>query len=71
MTVEPMWARFMIQATAGHPNQKIPWWVPAGVDPGDRGDHSKGARHTMPLVYRKAAKPGELPPGITPLPEGA
>jgi membrane carboxypeptidase/penicillin-binding protein len=68
MTAEPVWARYMIAATAGHPRKKIPWLVPAGVERDDRGD-AKGEQHTMPLVYRKAAKPGDLPAGLTPLPE--
>ena len=57
MTVVPIWARFMAEAAVGHPNKKIPWEVPDGVDENDRGDHSKGGRHRMPLVYKKKAKP--------------
>lgn len=69
MTVVPMWARYMYGTTQGHPNDEIPWHVPEGVDPRDRGDHSRGEHGSpMPLIYRKAAKPEDL--GIIDLPEG-
>lgn len=62
MTVVPMWARYMYETTQQHPNHEIPWEVPAGVDPKDRGDHSRGEHHgPMPLIYRKAAKPEDMP----------
>src|SRR5690606_125116 len=32
MTVVPMWARYMYETTQHHPNEEIPWEVPAGVD---------------------------------------
>ena len=56
IVVEPLWARYMAQAAAGHPNREIPWEVPAGVDPKDRGD-SKGPKKTMSLVYRERSGP--------------
>jgi penicillin-binding protein 1A len=56
MTVEPMWARFMNEAAAGHPNQEIPWNIPEGVKENDRGDHSKGKRLDMPLIYIRSPK---------------
>jgi hypothetical protein len=35
--------------------------VPEGVDPKDRGDHSRGEHGPpMPLIYRKAVKPEDL-----------
>jgi penicillin-binding protein 1A len=69
MTVVPMWARYMYETTLGHPNQEIPWEVPEGVDPKDRGDHSRGEHGSpMPLIYRKAAKPEDL--GLIDLPQG-
>src|SRR5439155_1868809 len=42
MTVVPLWARYMYAAGRGYPNPQIPWKVPPGVKPDDRGDHSKG-----------------------------
>ena len=38
------------------PNLDIPWVVPEGVSPHDRGD-KKGAGEPMPLVYKKHDKP--------------
>jgi penicillin-binding protein 1A len=56
MTVEPMWARYMNEAAAGHPNLEIPWNIPDGVTESDRGDHSKGKRLNMPLIYIRSPK---------------
>lgn len=54
ITVEPLWTRYMIQAAEGHANDEIPWEVPKGVNPRDRGDHSIGSHGSpMPLKYRK------------------
>jgi penicillin-binding protein 1A len=59
MTVVPMWARYMYETAAEHPNHEIPWELPPGVNAKDRGDHGKGQHgEPMPLVYRKAARPG-------------
>jgi penicillin-binding protein 1A len=59
MVVEPLWARYMYEVSHGYPNQEIPWHVPQGVRPGDRGDMTKGRRgEPMDLVYKKAEKPG-------------
>jgi penicillin-binding protein 1A len=66
IVVEPMWARFMAQAAIGHPNREIPWEVPPGVDPKDRGEHAKGSKKTMSLVYRERSGP---PPAVLP-PDG-
>ncbi|MBK9036256.1 MAG: PBP1A family penicillin-binding protein [Myxococcales bacterium] len=58
MTVVPMWARYMFEVTRDFPNPTIPWEVPPGVDPKDRGDHTKGRRGgAMSLIYRHAEKP--------------
>ncbi len=51
ITVVPMWSRYMRAATAGHAQTEIPWELPAGVAENDRGDHSKGSTHRMPLIY--------------------
>jgi penicillin-binding protein 1A len=59
MTVEPMWARYMYEAALGHPNLEIPWNKPDGVRENDRGDHSKGKIHEMPLIYIKPPKKPE------------
>jgi penicillin-binding protein 1A len=42
MTAVPMWARYMYEVTQGQTLKDIPWEVPEGVKPGDRGDN-KGA----------------------------
>jgi penicillin-binding protein 1A len=54
MTVVPFWSKYMARATLGHPNKEIPWQVPSGVDPHDRGAHTRGTRLQMDLTYRKA-----------------
>ncbi len=60
MTVVPLWARYMNEVAGGYPNLEIPWVVPAGVDPKDRGDHTRGRKGgQMSLVYRHAEKPDE------------
>ena len=55
MTAEPLWARYMQEVASGYPTQEVPWMVPPGVDPDDRGDHKLG-RHGghSDLVYRSA-----------------
>ncbi|HVV83564.1 MAG TPA: transglycosylase domain-containing protein [Kofleriaceae bacterium] len=58
MTVVPLWARYMNEVAGGYPNLEIPWEVPPGIDPKDRGDHTRGRKGSpMSLVYRHAAKP--------------
>jgi hypothetical protein len=53
MTVVPLWARYMYEASKGYPQQKIPWENPPGVNPKDRGDHSKGEKGPqMDLIFR-------------------
>jgi penicillin-binding protein 1A len=39
MSAVPVWARYMWRATAGQKLEEIPWEVPAGVNPKDRGDN--------------------------------
>ncbi len=57
MTVVPLWSRYMYEAAKDFPNAKIPWEVPPGVNPKDRGAHSKGEkRDPMPLIFRPAKK---------------
>jgi penicillin-binding protein 1A len=58
MTVVPLWARYMFEAVRGYPNLAIPWFTPAGQDPNDRGDHSKGkkAPEPMDLIFRPPPK---------------
>ena len=53
ITVVPLWARYMRAAALDFPASEIPWKVPEGVDPNDRGDHSKGGIKRMPLIYLK------------------
>ncbi|MCX5747888.1 MAG: transglycosylase domain-containing protein [Proteobacteria bacterium] len=57
MTAVPMWSRYMFEETKNYPRVKIPWAVPPGVNPNDRGDHSKG-RHgpQMDLIFRAPPK---------------
>lgn len=66
MTVVPLWSRYMHDASKAYPSRDIPWIVPPGVSPKDRGDHSKGEKvPQMDLIYRPAKKtlgPGEERP---------
>ncbi len=65
MTVVPLWARYMYEAARGYPNSDIPWKVPPGVKPEDRGDHSKGARGApMDLIWHKPIKRGDAAPPV-------
>jgi penicillin-binding protein 1A len=65
MTVVPMWARYMYEATRNYPNPEIPWAVPPGVNPKDRGDHSKGVHGSpMDLIFHPAQKPGDTKPPV-------
>ncbi|MEZ4403732.1 MAG: transglycosylase domain-containing protein [Kofleriaceae bacterium] len=58
MTVVPLWARYMFEVARDYPNPTIPWELPPGVDPKDRGDHTKGRKGSpMSLIYRHAEKP--------------
>ncbi len=65
MTAVPLWSRYMYEGAKGYPNPEIPWVVPAGVSPKDRGDHSKGTKGPqMDLIFRfpKKAEDPSLPP---------
>jgi penicillin-binding protein 1A len=67
MTVVPLWSRYMYEASKGYPNAKIPWEIPPGVNPKDRGEHSKGEKGPqMDLIFRPAKK--ELNKGAEDLP---
>ena len=58
MTVVPLWSRYMYEAARDYPNPSIPWAVPPGVRPNDRGDHSKGERvPPMSLIFKATKKP--------------
>jgi penicillin-binding protein 1A len=53
MTVVPLWSRYMYEASRQYPQVKIPWEMPPGVKPNDRGDHSKGDHGApMELIFR-------------------
>jgi penicillin-binding protein 1A len=55
MTVVPLWSRYMYEASKGYPQVKIPWENPPGVNPKDRGDHSKGEKGPqMDLIWHPA-----------------
>ncbi|HRC58527.1 MAG TPA: penicillin-binding transpeptidase domain-containing protein, partial [Kofleriaceae bacterium] len=65
MTVVPLWARYMYEATRNYPNPEIPWQVPPGVNPRDRGDHTKGERTSpMDLIFHSAKKPEDEKPPV-------
>lgn len=65
MTVVPLWSRFMYETTRNFPNPEIPWSVPTGVSPRDRGDHSKGTRGApMDLIFHSAKKPEDEKPPV-------
>ena len=71
ITIVPLWARFMWEAARGFPNDPVPWAVPPGVNPRDRGDHSKGekgARMTLTRNYERQVLEAE---GLLPPPDGA
>jgi len=58
MTVVPMWARFMAETAIDHPNRDIPWDVPAGAAPDDRGGtRGEQALERMELKWHKSPKP--------------
>ncbi len=65
MTVVPLFARYMHEVARNFPNPEIPWSVPPGVNPKDRGDHSKGTHGPqMDLIFRKHEKPADGDPKI-------
>jgi penicillin-binding protein 1A len=57
MTVVPLWARYMYEEAKGYPQKDIPWAVPPGVKPDDRGDHAKGVHGPqMDLIWKAPPK---------------
>ena len=67
LTVEPLWARYMWEVARGFPNLDVPWRVPPGVNPKDRGSHTQGKRGPqMNLVFRRPPKPDENAPAPSP-----
>jgi penicillin-binding protein 1A len=60
MMATPVWARYVAEAEAGWPHTEIPWEVPAGVTPHDRGGtKGRSADATpMPLVPHKKVPAG-------------
>jgi penicillin-binding protein 1A len=64
MTVVPLWARYMYEAARDYPNAD-PYTVPYGMKSDDRGDHTKGERSHMELIWQNPTKkkePGDRPP---------
>jgi penicillin-binding protein 1A len=63
ITVVPLWSRYMVEVTRDHPNAEIPWSVPEGVRPGDRGGtRGEQAASPMPLKWPKKETGGEPAP---------
>ncbi|HSR99576.1 MAG TPA: penicillin-binding transpeptidase domain-containing protein, partial [Kofleriaceae bacterium] len=57
LTVVPLWSRYMYETARGYPNPAIPWVIPPGMRPDDRGDHSKGVKGPqMDLIFRPPPK---------------
>jgi penicillin-binding protein 1A len=68
ITVVPLWTRYMHDAARGYPNQTIPWAVPPGVKPNDRGDHTKGEKvPPMDLIWKVPQKPDASGDGLPPV----
>jgi membrane peptidoglycan carboxypeptidase len=64
MTVVPLWARYMFAVASDYPNLEIPWEVPPGVEPKDRGEHSRGPtgrRHEPHLPATPRSRPRTRP----------
>ncbi len=56
ITIVPLWGRYMYEVARNYPNQEIPWAVPPGVEPNDRGDHTKGSRGARMTLVRHYAR---------------
>ncbi|MGE0867495.1 MAG: penicillin-binding protein 1A [Kofleriaceae bacterium] len=57
ITVVPLWARYMYEEAKRYPNPAIPWITPKGINPNDRGEHSKGEHgEPMDLIFRPAKR---------------
>jgi len=55
MTVVPLWTRYMYEAGRGYPNVD-PYVIPPGESANDRGDHSKGGKIQMDLIWHVPEK---------------
>jgi penicillin-binding protein 1A len=69
ITIVPLWARYMYEVAKNFPNDEVPWAVPDGVEPNDRGDHAKGQRGARMTLVRHYAKDVMEAEGLLP-PEG-
>jgi penicillin-binding protein 1A len=69
ITIVPLWARYMWEVASRFPNDPVPWAVPPGVDPNDRGDHTKGSRGARMTLVRHYEKDVLRDEGLLP-PEG-
>ena len=67
-SIVPLWPRFMWMAAKNFPNVDVPWEVPPGVDPDDRGDHTKGHRIGKMSLTRHYAKDQMERDGLVPPP---
>ena len=73
MLTVPMFARYMMEVTAGQPLQDIPWERPAGVKPGDTGGKLRTTADevladTQAPPPRPAPAPANKPPSRPPPP---
>ena len=71
ITVVPLWARYMWEVAREYPNEDMPYQIPEGVKPDDRGDHSKGQRGPRLDLRRHYAHDVLEAEGLLPPPEGA
>jgi len=62
MTVVPLWSRYMHEVANEHPNQEIPWLVPSGVSPNDRGGR-QGELAEQPMELKWKKRPAPPPEG--------
>ncbi len=53
MMAEPVWGRYMFEATNGQDLKELPFAVPAGVNPGDRGGGRHGAGDDGVVIRKK------------------
>ena len=59
MTVVPLWSRYMAEVNGDRVLAEIPWEVPPGVNPKDRGGNKGRQGGPMSLVYHHPDKPEE------------
>jgi hypothetical protein len=63
MLTVPMFARYMMEVTAGQPLQDIPWERPAGVKPNDTGGKLRTtADEVLADTQAPPPRPGAPPP---------